>query len=288
MVNDGDAFFRAGFVPKFGRTFGRFASCHELDDLFPVFASVDWAEQVAELLFGFAGEGQFELFFDEAARNLAGAVAKFVHEHVQDGAVKLFCLSDAHPEDLEANDVEARPREDIEDSAGAGAGDAEVVGFDENEGFLGCFAFREVDSPIDDTAVGVGIFCPEEEIGFRGFRGLGGDGCGFEVGDGTGGVGDVIAEGVADGFAGGSVTDEVTDDGPHFGDGVFAFDDEEEDAGASAVWGGSEMGEDVVADAFLGFAVGRVFSGDDVCCVGFDEFFAGGEETGFDEVEGGS
>jgi hypothetical protein len=80
----------------------------------------------------------------------------------------------------------------------------------------------------------------------------------------------------------------VPDDGPHFSDGVFAFDDEEEDTGAAAVWGGSEVGEDVVPDALLGFAVGWVFGGDDVCGVGFDEFFAGGEETGFDEVEGGS
>ena len=284
LVDDGDALLCAGLVAEFGGALGGFAASHEFYDLLPVFPSVDGTQQVAELLFGFAGEGEFELFFDEFSGNLAGAVAEFVHEHLKDRAVELFGLSDAHAEHLKADDVESGSREDVEDSAWAGAWDAEVVGFDEDERFLGGFAFWEVDGPVNDSAIGIGIFCPEEEVGLGGFRGLGGDGCGLEVGDGSGGVGDVVTEGVANGFAGGSVAEEVTDHGADFCNGVFAFDDEQEDAGASAIWGGAEVGKDVVANAFLGFAVGGVFGGDDICGVGFDEFLAGGEESGFDEI----
>lgn len=117
---------------------------------------------------------------------------------------------------------------------------------------------------------------------------MGCDGCGFEIGDGAGGVGDVVAECVTDGFPGRSISLQVSDDGANFFDRVLAFHHEEENTGATAVWGWAEVGEDVVTDALLRGAVGGILRGDDVRSVGVDEFFTGGEQSRFDEVEGGA
>lgn len=70
LVDDGDAFFRAGLVSQFGWAFGGFTSCHELHDLFPVLATVDGAEDLSELFFSFAGEREAELFLNKSSCDL--------------------------------------------------------------------------------------------------------------------------------------------------------------------------------------------------------------------------
>ena len=61
---------------------------------------------------------------------------------------------------LETNDVEAGPREDVDHSAGAGAGKLEIVRLDQDQGLLNFGPWRVINYFVQNSAVFIGELCP--------------------------------------------------------------------------------------------------------------------------------
>ena len=190
--------------------------------------------------------------------------------------------------DFGADDGQAGAGEDVDDAAGTGVGEAEVVGLDEHQGALDGGASRVGGDVLEDAAVGVGITGPKFEVA------LGGDGVGgtqhggLKVDDFARGVGDVVAVGVADVLPAGASGGDGSDGGAEFDHGVFTAEDQQQDARLGVGLVGDEILENVIADQLLEGVVPGLGVGDERRGVAFDQFFAGGIHPGADEIESGA
>src|SRR5207244_8048722 len=119
--------------------------------------------------------------------------APFVLKNGKHGAVKLFCLRDAHSMELEANDAETGTRKNFDNATRPQVWEFEIVRLNQDECLLGfCITWKRNDL-IQDSPVRIGKFRPEFQIAFDSFGIKSRQYSGLEVSYLSRIVGDVLA-----------------------------------------------------------------------------------------------
>ena len=109
-------------------------------------------------------KGEAELPLEGQPCPHAARLPELVHEDIEHRAVKFLGLGHAHPVHLEADDVEAGAREKIDDAAGPGVREPEIVGLDEHQRLLDVAPCRELDGVVEQAAVLIRISGPELQV----------------------------------------------------------------------------------------------------------------------------
>ena len=133
FINQRDALFRAGPGPFFARQFGR-----RWPDMNRMMFSNWWSPKVGQRIspscFSSAAAILKENSFSSAALALvADDVLELGAQDFADGAVKFHRLRHAHAVDLDADDVKAGAREEINHVAGPAGRESEIVRLDEHQ-----------------------------------------------------------------------------------------------------------------------------------------------------------
>src|SRR6266496_422767 len=119
------------------RTFAWFPSRHEFDNAFPIIPAARWAQLLLK--------------------------------NWQHWSVEFFRLCNAHPMNLESDDVEPGSRKNFDNPARPQIWKSEIVRLNQHERLLDLSFGWEIDDLIQDAPVTIGKFRPQFQVTLNGF-----------------------------------------------------------------------------------------------------------------------